>query len=179
MAKPEAPNWPANCRSSWSAGCQSSNAYAGWNSSTNCRKQPPASCKGLSCENCYLERADSFTSRFVEVERLSPLRDKPGLFPHLYPQFLQLSLTHRSRRIHHQIHRPRRLGEGNDFAQAISAGQDHHNAIESERDASVWRCAIFQRFEKKAKAGTRLFFRHAQGAKDLALNILAMNADRT
>ncbi len=61
--------------------------------------------------------------------------------------------------------------------QAVGAGKDHHNAIQSQRNATVRGRAVLQRFQEKSKAGPRFFFSHTQSAKDFALDILAMNTD--
>ena len=98
---------------------------------------------------------------------------------HRDPQLPQLPLAHRRRRIHHQIHRPRRLGERNHFPQTLRSGQNHHNAVEAQRDASMRRRAILQRFQKKSKTRPRFFFGHAQRAEDSALHILAVNTNRS
>jgi hypothetical protein len=72
-------------------------------------------------------------------------------------QFTHLLLTHRSRRIHHQVDRLRRLRERNHLAQALRPGQDHRNAVEPERDAAVrWR-AVLQRVQEESEARLRLF----------------------
>src|SRR3954471_11530008 len=52
-------------------------------------------------------------------------------------QLLQLGIAHRGRRIHHQINGAGGLWEGNYFAQAVGAGEDHHNAIQPKRNSSV------------------------------------------
>src|SRR5947209_394896 len=80
------------------------------------------------------------------------------VFPDLYPQLFELSLAHGRRRIHHQIHGPRRLGEWNYFAQAVSPRQDHHDPVEAERNPAVRRRAVFQRLKEKPEARSRFFF---------------------
>jgi len=50
----------------------------------------------------------------------------------------------------------------NYFTQTLGACQDHHNAIQSQRDATVRRRAVLQRFQEKAETGAGLFLRHAQ-----------------
>src|SRR5437763_3325071 len=98
--------------------------------------------------------------------------------PRRNSQLLQLGIAHRGRRIHHQINGTSGLWEGNYFAQAVGAGEDHHNAIEPKRNAAVrWR-AVFERFQKESEAGAGFFVAHAERLKDFALNILAMNTDR-
>ena len=83
-------------------------------------------------------------------------------------QFLQLSFTHRSGRVHHEIDRARSLWEWDDFAQAFRTGQNHHNAIQSERDATMRRRSIFQRLQKESETRARLFIAHAQRLKIFA-----------
>ena len=115
--------------------------------------------------------------RFLGV-RLTASAPEVLLLLYLYSQFLQLRLAHRRRRIHHQIHCARGLGKWNHFAQAVCAGQNHHDAIQSERNSAVRRRAILQRFQKEPEARARLFLRHPESAEYLALNVLAMNTDR-
>ena len=72
-------------------------------------------------------------------------------------QFLQLLFRHRRRRVGHQVNRLRRLRERNHFAQAGCAGQQHHDAIQAQRNASVRRRAILQRIQEESKARLRFF----------------------
>src|SRR5438105_15192473 len=94
-----------------------------------------------------------------------------------YPQLPQLLLADWSGRVHHQISRLRGLGEWDHLAQALRPGQDHHNAIQTQRDAAMRRRAILQRLQKKAEARARLIFAQAKRAKNLPLHILAMDTD--
>jgi hypothetical protein len=60
------------------------------------------------------------------------------LLPHYRnSQLFQLALAHWSGRVHHQVDGFDRFWEGDDFAQADGAGEDHHDAVGAERDASV------------------------------------------
>ena len=72
-------------------------------------------------------------------------------------QFLQLLLGHRRRRVGHQVDGLGGLGEGNHLAQAGRAGQQHHNAVQAQRNAAVRRRAVLQRVQEEAEARARLF----------------------
>ena len=95
------------------------------------------------------------------------------------PQVAQLRVADWGGGVDHQIDRAGGFGEGNDFAQAFGSGDDHDDAVEAEGDAAVRRRAVFEGFEEKSEAGLGLFFVHAEGAENFALNILAVNTDGT
>src|SRR6185312_3987133 len=84
-----------------------------------------------------------------------------------------------SGRIDHQIDSFSRLGEWDDFTQAVGSGEDHHDAVETQRDSTVWRRPKFQRLEEESKSGTRFFIGHPKSIEDLLLNVLTVNSDRT
>ena len=73
-------------------------------------------------------------------------------------QLAQLLLSHRRWRVGHQINRLGRLGERDHLAKIGRAGQQHHYAIEPQRNAAVWRRAVLQRIEEESEALARLFF---------------------
>jgi len=62
-----------------------------------------------------------------------------------------LLLGHCGGRVGHQVDGFGRLWEGHHFAHVGRAGQQHHNAVEAERNASVRRRAVFERIEEKSK----------------------------
>src|ERR1700675_770032 len=92
-----------------------------------------------------------------------------------YSQVAELRIAHRRWSVDHQIHRSRCLRERDYLAEAFGSGQDHDDAIEAEGDAAVRGSAVFEGFEEESEAGAGFLFRHAEGAEDFALNILAMN----
>ena len=55
--------------------------------------------------------------------------------------------------------------------------RDHKYAVETERDSSVRRCAVFECFEEESEAGARFFFGHAESVKNFLLNVLPVNTD--
>src|ERR1039458_2548692 len=63
-------------------------------------------------------------------------------FYHPNPQLPQLALRHRRRCFHHQVLGGGGFGEGNYLAQTIRSRQNHHDAIEAERDPSVRRSPV-------------------------------------
>src|ERR1700723_531633 len=112
------------------------------------------------------------------VEVISAIKAYSNLLLDRDPQLAQLLLAHRRGCVHHQIHRSRGFGEGNYFAQTFRTRQNHHDAIEAQRDSSVRRRAVFQCFQKESEARPRFFLRHAQCAEDSTLHILAVNTNR-
>ena len=80
---------------------------------------------------------------------------------HPNPQLLQLTLADRRGRVHHQVNCLRGLGEGNHLSQAFRAGQNHHDAVESQRNSAVRRRAVLQRLQEEAEARLLLLRRHA------------------
>src|SRR5262249_42349182 len=98
---------------------------------------------------------------------------------YLDPQLRQLRLADGCRRVHHQVDGLGGLGERDDLAQALGAGQEHGNAVQAQSDASMWRRAVLQRLQEEAEARPGFFFTHAQSVKDLLLNVLAVNTDRS
>ncbi len=69
------------------------------------------------------------------------------------------------------------LGEGDDFAEAGCAGEDHDDAVEAEGDAAVRGRAVLEGVEEEAEAGLGFFVGHAEGAEDLGLDVLAVDTD--
>src|SRR5581483_2699483 len=100
------------------------------------------------------------------------------LFLDLYPQLLQLRFTHRCRRIHHQVDRPRRLRKWDHFAQTFGASKDHHNAIQPQGNPTVWGRAVLKRFKEEPKTGPCFLIAHAKRLKNFLLNVLAVNTNR-
>jgi hypothetical protein len=74
----------------------------------------------------------------------------------------QLLVVHAGRRVHHQIHRLLRLGEGDHVADAVAAGQQHHEAVGADGEAAVRRRAVFQRADQMAEAALDLGFGQTQ-----------------
>ena len=77
----------------------------------------------------------------------------------------ELYLADRRRRFRHQILRRRGLREGNHVANGFFAGQQHHHAVNSQRDAAMRRSAVGQRVEEKSEALPR-FFRQSPSARN-------------
>ena len=82
------------------------------------------------------------------------------------------------RGVAHQVGAARGLGERDHFADGSLARQDHHQAVEPERDAAVRRRAVFQRVQQEAEAAARFFVAEAERGEDLRLHVAAMNTDR-
>ena len=86
-------------------------------------------------------------------------------------QLAQLGFADRGGRVDHEVDGFGGLGEGDDFAEAGSAGEDHDQAVEAEGDAAVGRSAVLQGFEEEAEALLCLFVGHAEGAEDVLLDV--------
>jgi aryl-alcohol dehydrogenase-like predicted oxidoreductase len=114
---------------------------------------------------------------FAAVDlKLTEAQSSPMHNPQI--QFTQLCVAYRCRRIDHHVDRLRRFGERNHFAQRSRARQNHHNAIEPQRNAPVrWR-AVLQCIQKEAEAVPGFFIAHAQRAEYLRLHVLAMDTNR-
>jgi hypothetical protein len=82
---------------------------------------------------------------------LDPLRD-------LEVKFAELLIADIGWCVGHQVDCLRGLGEGDDFAQAGRAGQQHHDAVKAERNAAVWWSAILKRIEEESETLFCLFF---------------------
>jgi hypothetical protein len=70
------------------------------------------------------------------------------------------------------------LGNGNHVADGSLARQDHHQAVQAERDAAVRRRAVFQRFQQKSRSGGALLFAESQRGEHLRLHVAAVNTNR-
>src|SRR5215472_5288909 len=81
---------------------------------------------------------------------------------HSESQFLELFRIDRRRRARHQVAGALILRERDHVADVGGAGQHHGPAVQSQRDAAVWRRAEFQRIEQEAEALLRLVWRHSQ-----------------
>src|SRR5690348_1103738 len=102
-----------------------------------------------------------------------------SLLSDLYSQFFQLTLADRSWRVHHEVRGASGFGKWDDFAQAVSASQDHYDSVEAEGNSAVWRRAVFERLEEESEAGAGFFVAHPQRLENLRLNILTMDTNRT
>ena len=67
--------------------------------------------------------------------------------------------------------------EGDDFAEAGCAGEEHDDAVEAEGDAAVGRGAVLEGVKEEAETGLGFFVGDAERLEDLLLNVLAVNTD--
>ncbi len=74
-------------------------------------------------------------------------------------EFFQLLLGDGGGRVGHEVDGFGGFGEGDDFAQAGRAGEQHDDAVEAEGDAAVRRRAVFERVEEEAEAACALLRR--------------------
>ncbi len=92
-------------------------------------------------------------------------------------EFAELEVADGGGGVDHEVDGLGGLGEGDDFAEGGCAGEDHDDAVEAEGDAAVGRGAVLEGVEEEAEAGLGFLVRHAEGAEDLGLDILAMDTD--
>src|SRR5262245_38274562 len=59
-------------------------------------------------------------------------------------QFLELLCVYSARRARHQVARPLSFWEGDTIADIVQSSEEHHPAVNSQRNSSVWGCAVFQ-----------------------------------
>src|SRR5215469_8652561 len=126
----------------------------------------------------------SFADEGLKTKQLTPtiraaIRATPWLGGfHRNPKLLQLSLADRGGRIYHKVDCACGFGEWYDLAQVIGSRQYHNNPVQPQRDASMWRRAVFQRFEKESEPRACFRIAHTQSLENFPLDILAMNTDR-
>src|SRR4029078_3444622 len=82
------------------------------------------------------------------------------------------------RRVAHQIDGLRRLRERNYFANRRLTGQQRADPIEAERQATVRRRAVFERFQEEAEAVLRILIRQTEQAEHLGLRVAVVNTNR-
>src|ERR671925_1703135 len=97
--------------------------------------------------------------------------------PHFNSQLFQLCFADWRGGIDHQVNRFRRLWEGDHFAQAFSSSKDHYDPVKAKRYAAMRRRAELQRFQEETEARACFFITHSQRAKNLFLDVLAMNTN--
>ena len=70
------------------------------------------------------------------------------------------------------------FGKRNHFANGGLARQNHHQAVQAQRDSAVRRRAIFQRLQQKTEALLGFFVRKAERGENLGLHVAAMDTNR-
>src|SRR6266404_962983 len=91
------------------------------------------------------------------------------LLLYLDPQITQLEVGHRGGCIHHEVLGCGSFWERDHLAQALGAGEDHDDAVQSQGDTAVGRSAVLEGFEEESEARLGLLFGHAEGVKDFPL----------
>ncbi len=76
-------------------------------------------------------------------------------------QVAKLEVGDGSGGVDHEVDGLGGLGEGDDFAEAGGAGEDHDDAVEAQGDAAVGWGAVFEGVQEKTEALVRFFLRHA------------------
>src|SRR5258708_21028769 len=92
-------------------------------------------------------------------------------------QLPQLLFAHWRRRIDHQVDRLRRLRKRDHLTEARRTSQNHHDAVEAERNPAMRRRAVLESIKEEPKPLLRLRIRHAQRPEDLGLYILPVNTN--
>ena len=89
----------------------------------------------------------------------------------------QLLVIHRRGRVHHQVHRLLRLREGNDVADAVASGQQHHEPVRADGEAAVRRRAVFQRADQMAETALDFGLGQALDLEHPRLEFRVVDAD--
>src|SRR5713101_6153606 len=102
-----------------------------------------------------------------------------GLLHGLYcnAELIELIFVDGRWRISHEILSGGGFGEGDDLADGFFAGEEHHDAVDAQRDAAVRRCAVGQRIQEKTEAVAQLLFGEAQRFEQTLLNVLAVDSN--
>jgi hypothetical protein len=109
-------------------------------------------------------------SERIEAIRLASRRDADV-------EFSELLLGYCGGGVGHEVDGFGGFGEGDDFAQAGCAGEQHDDAIEAESDAAVRGRSVFERVEEEAETLARIFFADAERGENLLLDIFAVDTD--
>src|SRR5580692_8442232 len=92
------------------------------------------------------------------------------------PQVVKLIVAHRRRRLGHQILGCGCLGEGDHLAYRFFPGQQHHHAVETQRDSAMRRRAVCKGVEEKAEALPSRLLAQPQRLEQARLHVLAMDS---
>ena len=92
-------------------------------------------------------------------------------------ELFKLLLGYRGGGVGHEVDGFGGFGEGDDFAQAGCAGEQHDDAVEAEGDAAVRGSSVFERVEEEAETLARIFFADAERGENLLLDIFAVDTD--
>src|ERR1700691_4961657 len=93
-------------------------------------------------------------------------------------EFAQLRLADLGRGIGERAGSRLGFWKRNDVADALGAGHQHGDPVQSERNAAVWWRAKAQRIEQKAELGAGFIGADAQKLKDHRLQLMLVDADR-
>src|SRR4051812_7800377 len=95
----------------------------------------------------------------------------------LNSELAQLPIIDVARRLGHEIEHAVGLWEGDDFADAFFARDQHHDPVEAERDAAVRRSPESEGTENVAEERFLIFFGDAERGEDLRLQIALVNSN--
>src|SRR5690554_1950442 len=94
-------------------------------------------------------------------------------------QFFQLLFVYRTRRLGHQTGGALGFREGDDVPDGRRTGHQHHQAIQAESQAAVWRATELQSVQQEAKLGASFLFLDTQDAEHRFLHFAVVDTDRT
>src|SRR5215217_2982866 len=92
-------------------------------------------------------------------------------------QLAKLLVVHVAGRARHQVRTRLRLGERNNVAQGLGAGQQEGEPVHAQRDTTVRRRAELERVQQEAELRLRLLLANAQRLEDLRLDLRVMQTD--
>src|SRR6202022_3403698 len=145
---------------------------------SNSRNSPPS--VWITIKTDSGRRRDGTVTGILDAQGLSTISRSVDLRrdAHANMQFLELRLADLRRRIHQEIRRRLRLREGNDIADAVRAGHQHRQPIESEGNAAMRRRPELERIQQESELVARLLRRNTQQIEHHRLKVLRMNTHR-
>ena len=94
------------------------------------------------------------------------------------PSSRELGAVDRRRRARQRVRSAGGLGERDDVADRVAAGEQRDDPVEPEREPAVRRRAVAQRVEQEAEARLRLLLGDAERGEHLLLDLGAVDTDR-
>ena len=92
-------------------------------------------------------------------------------------QFVELGLFDDAGSIQHHVTAAVVLGEGYTVADAVEAGKEAHEAVETIGQTSVWGCAVLEGIHQEAELALRLLGGEAQNLEYLLLKLGIVDTD--
>ena len=92
-------------------------------------------------------------------------------------QFVELGLLDDAGSIQHHVTSAVVLGEGYTVADAVEAGEEAHEAVETVGQTSVWGCTVLEGIHQEAELALRLLGGEAQNLEYLLLKLGIVDTD--